>query len=164
MPYPQTLRGDINTILNPMVRDRAISVFSTNLVSKPSLEQTVIRVSPKEGDDSGRVEREAQEALAGLSVSLDVQIDPLSDVPEIEGCTVSIPPENLKVGKCCLLHTGHVRRVIRIMPDGRVQFEHRMGHTSKGWKTGIQEGRSFAVLIEREVPCDWNPETDEDRR
>ncbi len=77
---------------------------------------------------------------------------------------MSIPPESLEVGKCYLLNTGHVRRVIRIMPDGRVQFEHRMGHTPTGWKTGIQEGRSFAFMIEREVPCDWTPETDEDGR
>ncbi len=33
-----------------------------------------------------------------------------------------------------------------------------MGHTPTGWKTGIQEGRSFAFVIEREVPCDWTPE------
>ena len=77
---------------------------------------------------------------------------------------MGIPPESLEVGRCYLLNTGHVRRVIRIIPDGRVQFEHRMGHTPKNWKTGIQEGRSFAFMIEREVPCDWTPETDEDRR
>ncbi len=47
-------------------------------------EQTVIRIFPKEGDDLARVEREVRKALAGLGISLDVQIDPLSDLPGIE--------------------------------------------------------------------------------
>ncbi len=83
MPYPRTLRGDLNAILNPMVRDGAIAGFSTNFFSKRSPEQMVIRIFPK-GDDPARVEREVREALAGLSVSLNVQIDPLSDLPGIE--------------------------------------------------------------------------------
>jgi hypothetical protein len=74
---------------------------------------------------------------------------------------VSLPPESIHVGKRYLLNTGHIRRVIRIMPDGRIQFEHRMGHTVGSWRIGIQEGRSFAFMVEREVPCDWVPETGE---
>ncbi len=84
MPSPRTLRGDINAILNTMVRDGVIAGFSTNLFSKPPPEQPVIRIFPKEGDDPARVEREVRKALAGLNVSLDVQIDPLSDLPGIE--------------------------------------------------------------------------------
>ena len=84
MPSPRTLRGDINAILNTMVRDGAIAGFSTNFFSKPSPEQTVIRIFPKEGDDLIQVERAVRQALAGLRISLDVQIDPLSDLPGIE--------------------------------------------------------------------------------
>ncbi len=70
MPSPRTLRGNINAILNPMVRDGAIAGFSTNFFSKPSPEQTVIRIFPKEGDDPSLVERGVREALAGLGISL----------------------------------------------------------------------------------------------
>ncbi len=73
---------------------------------------------------------------------------------------MSVPPESIEVGKCYLMETGHVRQVRRIMPDGRVQFESRVGHQRNpgAWKPGMQSGRSFADLIEREVPCDWTPE------
>ncbi len=75
---------------------------------------------------------------------------------------MSVPLKSLEVGKCYLMETGHVRRVVRIMPDGRIQYEHRVGHVvPRIWKAGIQDGRSFAVTIEREVPWDWTPEADE---
>ncbi len=76
---------------------------------------------------------------------------------------MSIPPESIEVGKCYLTNTGHIRRVTRIFPDGRVQFEQRLGHTllKRRWPSNIAEGRSFAFAIEREVPCDWTHETDE---
>ncbi len=85
------------------------------------------------------------------------------------GRTVSIPPESIQVGKCYLCRdTAHrggdglrVPRVIQILSDGRIQFEHRVGHTVKPWKMGVQEGRSFAFMVEREVPCDWMPNIDE---
>ncbi len=75
---------------------------------------------------------------------------------------MTIPPESIEVGKCYLMETGHVRRVVRVMPDGRIQFEQRSGAVGRGygWKAGMQEARSFAFLIEREVPCDWTPESD----
>ena len=76
---------------------------------------------------------------------------------------VTAPPDRVQPGKCYLLETGHVRRVIRLMPDGRVQYEGRVGHQRApgAWRPGMQDIRSFAFLIEREVPCDWSPETDE---
>jgi hypothetical protein len=46
---------------------------------------------------------------------------------------VSIPPGSIEAGKCDLVRTGRadqpqgVHRVIRIVPDGRVQFAHRTG-------------------------------------
>ncbi len=79
---------------------------------------------------------------------------------------MSVPPESIEAGKCYLMETGHVRRVMRLMPDGRVQFESRMGHQRNpgAWRSGMQDGRSFALLAEREVPCDWTPETDQAKR
>lgn len=49
------------------------------------------------------------------------------------------------------------------MPDGRVQYEQRPDHqvNAGAWRPGMQDGRSFASLVEREVPCDWIPEGDE---
>ena len=71
---------------------------------------------------------------------------------------MAILPESIEVGKCYLMETGHVRRVVRIKPDGRVQFMHRQGHTLKNWKVSSDKRRSFALMVEREVPCDWSPE------
>ncbi len=75
---------------------------------------------------------------------------------------MSIPPESIQVGKCYLTNTGQVRRVIRIMPNGRVQYEHRSGHAilKRQWPSNIAEARTFAFAVEREVPCDWTPETE----
>jgi hypothetical protein len=74
---------------------------------------------------------------------------------------MSAPPESLEVGKCYLVRTGQpkhsqgIRRIVRIMPDGRVQFEQRVGLSRGfGWKAGVQDARSFALMVEREVPCD----------
>ncbi len=75
---------------------------------------------------------------------------------------MTIPPESIEVGKCYLTTTGQVRRVIRIMPNGRVQYEHRLGHAilKRQWPSNIAEARTFAFAVEREVPCDWTPEED----
>ncbi len=78
---------------------------------------------------------------------------------------MSIHPESIEVGKCYLMDSGQVRRVLRIMPDGRFQYEHRMGHAApKVWRPGTQGSHSFAAMVEREVPCDWTPERDNEER
>ena len=75
---------------------------------------------------------------------------------------MTIPPESIAVGKCYLMETGHVRRVTRMLPGGRAQFERRAAHLlPKVWKADVQDLRSFAATVEREVPCDWTPEADE---
>ncbi len=76
---------------------------------------------------------------------------------------MTIPPESIEIGKCYLMKTGQLRRVVRLMPNGQIQYEHRPPHqpNAKTWKPGMQSGRSFADLVEREVPCDWRPEADE---
>ena len=54
---------------------------------------------------------------------------------------MSVPPERIEVGKCYLMESGQVRRVLRIMPDGRFQYEHRMGHAApKGLEVGYPGG------------------------
>ena len=74
---------------------------------------------------------------------------------------MAVPPESIRVGRCYLMETGHVRRVVRIKTDGRVQFMHRLGYTLKNWKISSDKRRSFASIVQREVPCDWMPATDE---
>ncbi len=75
---------------------------------------------------------------------------------------MTVPPESIEVGKCYLMETGHLRRVLRIFPDERVQYEHSTGSGGRGsgWKPGMQSRRTFADLIEREIPWDWTPESD----
>ena len=60
----------------------------------------------------------------------------------------------IEVGKCYLTDAASVRRVVAVHPDGRVQYEWRLGHR-KTWKVGILSLREFAAAAEREVPCDW---------
>ncbi len=75
---------------------------------------------------------------------------------------MTIPPESIEVGKCYLV-TGSkalwIRRVIEVLPDGRVQYEQRTA--KRTWKMGVQYKDVFASMLQREVPCDWVPEGEE---
>ncbi len=81
---------------------------------------------------------------------------------------VTTPPESIQVGKCYLATrlrgggtTRVVRRIMRILPDGRIQFEQRRGPIEPGrpWpRRGTLSLRDFAISAQREVPCDWTPE------
>jgi hypothetical protein len=76
--------------------------------------------------------------------------------------SMTVPPESIQVGKCYLSNNGMVRRVVRLMPDGRVQYETRSGplRNAKTWKPGMLQIRDFASSAQREVPCNWAPEGD----
>jgi hypothetical protein len=69
-------------------------------------------------------------------------------------------PDPIAAGRCYLTDGTILRRVLRILPDGRVQYEWRGGARTR-WKPGILPMREFAAAIDRSVPCDWTPETDE---
>ncbi len=75
-----------------------------------------------------------------------------------------IDPESIQVGQCYLTRSGQVRRV-RAFHEGRVQFEARSKpprpSSSWVWRPGILDPETFAAMIERPVPCDWTPESDE---
>jgi hypothetical protein len=74
---------------------------------------------------------------------------------------MAIPPKSIQVDRRYLSDNGHVRKVLRITPDGRVHFETRTGRDqSKRRQSGTQDARSFTCQAEREVPCDWTPEGD----
>jgi len=72
---------------------------------------------------------------------------------------VSIPPESIEIGQCYLTDGNIIRRVLRVLPDRRVQYEWRGGQRTR-WRSGILSGREFALAVERPVPCDWIPERD----
>lgn len=67
---------------------------------------------------------------------------------------VSIETEDIEVGRCYLTDHNTVRRVVRVLPDQRVQYEWRAGHRTN-WRAGILSLREFALAAERFVPCDW---------
>ena len=76
---------------------------------------------------------------------------------------MTIPPESIEAGKCYLAdrrEAPQVWRVVRIWPDGRVQFEFRSRtqRYAKLWKPEMLEGAAFAASAQREVPCDWTPD------
>ncbi len=72
---------------------------------------------------------------------------------------MSIEPQSIQVGQCYLSDGGMVRRVVRILPDGRVQYEWRGGNRLN-WKPGILSSLEFTASTERLVPCSWAPEDD----
>ncbi len=74
--------------------------------------------------------------------------------------SVTIPPESIAVGKCYLTGEGRVRRVLEILPDGRIRYRYRsfLGATSRTWRSGSLSVEVFAATAQREVPCDWTPE------
>ena len=71
---------------------------------------------------------------------------------------MTAPFSTLKVGKCYLTNSGRVWRVRQIMPDGRVLYEHRADKAAATWAPGMLMGNTLPaeVVIEREVPCDWD--------
>jgi hypothetical protein len=74
---------------------------------------------------------------------------------------MSVPPESIEPGKCYLAKGGkapRIRRVLLVLPDGRVQYEQRSPTTT--WRPGIQYKDVFASMLQREVPCDWSPEAE----
>jgi hypothetical protein len=70
-----------------------------------------------------------------------------------------IAPESIQIGQCYLAKRNQVWRVVRIMPDGRIQYEWR-GGIRVHWKSGILGQHEFTLAAERRVPCDWTPERD----
>ncbi len=76
---------------------------------------------------------------------------------------MTMPPESIEVGKCYLTRNDQIVRVEKLLLDGYVIYAFRSSAVAKafGWTGAQMEIRSFAHLLEREVPCDWTPETDE---
>ena len=75
---------------------------------------------------------------------------------------MNVPSESIEVGRCYLGDNGQVRRVVRLWPDGRVQYEtrSRLLRNAKTWKPGMMSGLDFAATALREVPCNWTPDAD----
>jgi hypothetical protein len=71
-------------------------------------------------------------------------------------------PKSVQVGQCYVSATGRVRRVLAIHGE-RVLYETRVQANQKGftWRPSIVDPKTFAAIVERPVPCDWTPETDE---
>ncbi len=78
---------------------------------------------------------------------------------------MAVPPESIEIGKCYLVKSNKIRRVIGLMSDDRVHYEQRRGLVRKGhpwpYRT-ILSMRSFSAAAQREVPCDCTPATGSD--
>ena len=74
-------------------------------------------------------------------------------------------PDGIEVGQCYVTHLGQVRRIVRIMEDGRVQYEYRSGATRpKRWRPGMVTSHSFVATAARQVVCDWIAEERAEQR
>jgi hypothetical protein len=73
---------------------------------------------------------------------------------------MGIPVESIAVDKCFVTEIGQVRRVLELK-DGKVKYESR-GKTAHGGSWGdvttVGDGK-FARDVNREVPCDHDPDT-----
>jgi hypothetical protein len=77
---------------------------------------------------------------------------------------VSISPDSIQIGQCYLTAKGLILRVVEITPDGRAIYEIRRGPVREGhpWPRRASTPLHFLrSRIERPVPCDWTPESDE---
>ena len=79
---------------------------------------------------------------------------------------MSIPPESIRVGQCYLVegYQGQrIRRVLRILSDGQVQYESRVATPRRvtRWRLAASDRHTFAAEVTRLVPCNWTPETDD---
>ena len=78
---------------------------------------------------------------------------------------MSIPVSEVEIGKCYLTNAGRVWRIVGLLSNGRILYEHRAGHLhqARTWKPGVLTGPLVETVLECEVPCDWSPETDGDK-
>jgi hypothetical protein len=53
--------------------------------------------------------------------------------------------------------------VVKRLPDGGVHYQFRDAALAKafGWHSGNTTVETFALMVERPVPCDWTLESDE---
>ena len=70
---------------------------------------------------------------------------------------MGVAAESIQIGQCYLSDTGKIRRVLNILPDGRVQFEarNRTDRTGLRSKLDIMSAEAFAASTERPIRCDW---------
>ena len=76
---------------------------------------------------------------------------------------MSVPPESIKPGQRYLFQGERgqrLRRIIQLLPDGRLQVEDYVGGSNPSWRSRIMNLRSFQAAVVREVSCDWTPEAD----
>ncbi len=79
---------------------------------------------------------------------------------------MSIPPEKIEIGKCYLTWDGRVVQVFQLLSHGAVSYRFRKAHAEPPirWTGAIAYLAPIASSVEREVPCDWTPETGEPPR
>jgi hypothetical protein len=75
---------------------------------------------------------------------------------------MSLSSESIEVGRCYLTIKGEVRRVLAIEAD-KVAYHTilKSGFRQSLPRYRVNALRTFAATVEREVPCDWTPETDD---
>lgn len=69
-----TLRGDVNAILNRLVREGVISAFQTNFGTPPEAFGVHIIITPPSASDREAVRRTVGQALDGLSEQVTITV------------------------------------------------------------------------------------------
>ena len=75
---------------------------------------------------------------------------------------MAVPPDSIEVGRCYLTRDSRLRRVTGIRENGEVGYKYRTfpANPKKTWRSGALRPDIFAATVEREVACDWTPETE----
>ncbi len=75
MPYGRKLHGDINALLNPMVRDGLITGFRTNLQDRAPDDEIVVSVTAPKADEIDGTWDRVKQALDRLPVDVVIRVD-----------------------------------------------------------------------------------------
>ena len=75
MAFGKTLHGDINAILNPLVRDGLITGFRTNLQDREPEDELVLSVTAPKADEIDGTWDRVRQALETLPVDVMIRVD-----------------------------------------------------------------------------------------
>ncbi len=75
MPARRKLHGDINAILNPLVREGLITGFRTNLQDREPEDELVVSVTAPKADEIDGTWDRIKQALETLPVDVVIRVD-----------------------------------------------------------------------------------------
>jgi hypothetical protein len=79
-----TIWGDVNAVLNGLVRDGRIAGYRTNMAQVSAGGRLSIRLAASPGEDAEQVRRTVLRAMARLGIVADVELRDAGDLPAFD--------------------------------------------------------------------------------